>query len=61
MIVNLEMMTAIVISFFFRRGVLLSSILMFSLVFFVREALILLRSFFRRLRSSGVSYGRLSF
>jgi len=60
-IINLEIASALIISSLYIRGGVLSRILLFILVFFVREALIILRSLYRRMRFLGVSYGGLLF
>jgi len=58
-IINLEVVRALVISRLFLRGRVLSRILMLVLVFFVREALVMLRSLYSRIRFLGVAYGGL--
>jgi len=59
-VVNLEMASAVILARLFMIGGLLSNMILCVLIFFVREALIILSSFYRRIRTSGAAYGRLN-
>jgi len=54
--VCLELLAALIIGNLYLTGGILTRILLFVLVFFVREALITLRSLYRRMRNVGTGY-----
>jgi len=57
-IISLELATAISIRTIFLSGGILTSSLIFILIFFVREALITLRALYSRMRVVGTVYKR---